>query len=327
MLNVSEGAGQSVARSGRADARGRAKNAGLRRSLRAARARRDVRRALDRQLTNPHGTTRSIRRRTINEHGVEQGTCVHLGNCDIGCDVNARNTLDLNYLAVAEKKGADVRPLHLVRDIEPHRTAATASHFERIDDGTMKGRHADSANASSSRPARSDRRELLLRVEGLGKPAEPQPAPGLGLEQQRRLPDAGDSSVPGRRSDATARRSPPRSICSTASIRGKSIFIEDGGIPDIGRAFLDGCRRSRTPIRARSGSAATPAAALRRQRLLNEHVMPWFAQSRDAADGRMRLDARAADARLGHHRVGRHDERRRVHMHQQAGVADGRTFR
>ena len=38
-------------------------------------------------------------RRQHQRHGAKQGTCVHLGNCDIGCDVNARNTLDLNYLA------------------------------------------------------------------------------------------------------------------------------------------------------------------------------------------------------------------------------------
>ena len=50
---------------------------------------------------------------------VEQGTCIHLGNCDIGCDVNARNTPDRNYIAWAEKHHAEVRPLHLVNDIIP----------------------------------------------------------------------------------------------------------------------------------------------------------------------------------------------------------------
>ncbi len=33
-----------------------------------------------------------------NEWGIEQGTCVHCGNCDIGCPVGARNALDLNYI-------------------------------------------------------------------------------------------------------------------------------------------------------------------------------------------------------------------------------------
>ncbi len=33
-----------------------------------------------------------------NQWGLKQGTCVHCGNCDIGCQVGARNTLDLNYI-------------------------------------------------------------------------------------------------------------------------------------------------------------------------------------------------------------------------------------
>ena len=38
----------------------------------------------------------------INKQGVEQGTCVHLSNCDIGCNVKAKNSLDFNYIPAAE---------------------------------------------------------------------------------------------------------------------------------------------------------------------------------------------------------------------------------
>ena len=57
-----------------------------------------------------------------NAQGVRQGTCVHCGNCDIGCPVDAKNTLDRTYLALAERKGAEIRPLHLVTGIEPNGT-------------------------------------------------------------------------------------------------------------------------------------------------------------------------------------------------------------
>jgi cholesterol oxidase len=43
-----------------------------------------------------------------NKFGVEQYGCRHCGECDIGCNFQAKNTLDLNYLAVAEQYGADV---------------------------------------------------------------------------------------------------------------------------------------------------------------------------------------------------------------------------
>jgi cholesterol oxidase len=46
-----------------------------------------------------------------NKFGVEQSGCIYCGECDIGCNVIAKNTLDLNYLALAEQHGADVAPL------------------------------------------------------------------------------------------------------------------------------------------------------------------------------------------------------------------------
>jgi cholesterol oxidase len=72
----------------------------------------------------------------VNQHGQQQGTCVHLGNCDIGCDVKAKNTLDLNYIPSAERHGAEVRPLHLVRFIEPQQTDYRVV-FDRIVDGRL----------------------------------------------------------------------------------------------------------------------------------------------------------------------------------------------
>lgn len=41
-----------------------------------------------------------------NKFDVEQSGCTYCGECDIGCNVLAKNTLDLNYLAIAERRGA-----------------------------------------------------------------------------------------------------------------------------------------------------------------------------------------------------------------------------
>jgi cholesterol oxidase len=43
-----------------------------------------------------------------NKFGALQSGCVHCGECDIGCNFGAKNTLDLNYLALAESNGAEV---------------------------------------------------------------------------------------------------------------------------------------------------------------------------------------------------------------------------
>jgi cholesterol oxidase len=43
-----------------------------------------------------------------NKFGALQSGCLHCGDCDIGCNVGAKNTLDFNYLHVAERHGADI---------------------------------------------------------------------------------------------------------------------------------------------------------------------------------------------------------------------------
>jgi choline dehydrogenase-like flavoprotein len=52
-----------------------------------------------------------------NAHGVMQHPCTGCGGCITGCPEGAKNTLDYNYLAVAEKNGAEVRTECEVMDI------------------------------------------------------------------------------------------------------------------------------------------------------------------------------------------------------------------
>ncbi len=51
--------------------------------------------------------------------GVPQQGCKNLGRCDLGCPVNAKNTVDITYVAVAEAHGAEVHPLRLATTLEP----------------------------------------------------------------------------------------------------------------------------------------------------------------------------------------------------------------
>lgn len=55
-----------------------------------------------------------------NAFGAEQSSCVYCGECDLGCNVSAKNTLDLNYLFAAEHHhGAVIETLRLVESIVP----------------------------------------------------------------------------------------------------------------------------------------------------------------------------------------------------------------
>ncbi len=51
--------------------------------------------------------------------GPARTGCIHCGGCMVGCRHNAKNTLDKNYLYLAEKKGTQVWPESNVLDIRP----------------------------------------------------------------------------------------------------------------------------------------------------------------------------------------------------------------
>ncbi|MFN2207961.1 MAG: NAD(P)-binding protein, partial [Candidatus Promineifilaceae bacterium] len=51
--------------------------------------------------------------------GPDRAGCIHCGGCMVGCRHNAKNTLDKNYLYLAEKFGAQVWPEQNVLDIRP----------------------------------------------------------------------------------------------------------------------------------------------------------------------------------------------------------------
>lgn len=51
--------------------------------------------------------------------GPERTGCTHCGECMTGCRHNAKNTLDKNYLYLAEKLGVEILPEHEVIDLIP----------------------------------------------------------------------------------------------------------------------------------------------------------------------------------------------------------------
>ncbi len=54
-----------------------------------------------------------------NVHGAGRQTCTLCGECDLGCNTGAKNTLDHTYLSAAARHGADLRTLHEVRGFRP----------------------------------------------------------------------------------------------------------------------------------------------------------------------------------------------------------------
>jgi cholesterol oxidase len=81
--------------------------------------------------------------------GPERTGCIQCGECMTGCRHGAKNTLDTNYLALAERAGAQVHPLTTVTGVRP------------LPDG---GYAVDTVRTGSWRPRRTSRTFTAAQV-------------------------------------------------------------------------------------------------------------------------------------------------------------------
>ncbi len=77
--------------------------------------------------------------------GPARAGCIHCGGCMVGCKHNAKNTLDKNYLFLAERLGVEVRAEANVLDIRPQYDNAADDaryeiEYEKITDWVVKRR-------------------------------------------------------------------------------------------------------------------------------------------------------------------------------------------
>ncbi|MGO9932376.1 MAG: GMC oxidoreductase [Steroidobacteraceae bacterium] len=63
---------------------------------------------------------------------IDFDRCVNCGECIVGCQIHAKNTLDLNYLCVAERMGVDVRTLAEAIDIRQDSDDYTVRYLDHV---------------------------------------------------------------------------------------------------------------------------------------------------------------------------------------------------
>jgi len=221
----------------------------------------------------------------VNEHGKQQGTCIHCGNCDIGCPVQARNTLDLNYLARAESCGGEIRPLHMVRSITPV-NGGYRVEFDRIDDrGLLPGQETAARVIVAAGSLGST--ELLLRCRDVYHTL-PQLSPVLGQHWSANG-DFLTISVHDRPTYPTVGPTITAAIdFLDASQGGSRFFVEDGGFPEVFRAYFEHRNKFQLKNLEFNAMVLSLAFLLRRNGSIDQ-MMPWFAQGVDAATGRLYL--------------------------------------
>jgi cholesterol oxidase len=231
-----------------------------------------------------------------NAQGVQQGTCAHLGECDIGCPVYAKNTLDKNYIPWAMKHAADVRALHLVTNIEPQDSGFKVS-FDRLDKG---GREPGSETGKRVIIAAGSlgSTELLLRCKRITK-SLPKISDAIG----RGWSSNGDFLTPATYLGRAIIPNRGPTISSVidfldGSQNGQVFWVQDGGFPNLfGMYYRDLSARLANQSENQNLLEGFQAASVLQHLItlsanfdLLKFVMPWFSQAVDAADGQLHLD-------------------------------------
>ncbi|GII57432.1 hypothetical protein Pth03_58210 [Planotetraspora thailandica] len=246
-------------------------------------------------------------------HGVPRRTCRLCGECNIGCNEGAKNSLDHTYLAAARRSGADLRTLHEVRGIRPRPGGGYdveyVEHMPRPEGDDSPGAprwtgpHAISCDRLILAAGTYGTSSLLLKNRTR--------FPGLSSMLGSRYSGNGDLlSFLLRATDRTRTRpiSASRGPVITSAIRladgeeGRGAYIEDGGYPafvdylvegadmgsELGRAARFVMDRLRALMRHDSNLSAEISGLIGRGELSGSSL-PLLGMGRDVPDGSLRL--------------------------------------
>ncbi len=233
--------------------------------------------------------------------GAFQQGCDNLGRCDIGCPRNARNTVDITYVAKAESHGAEVFPLHEVLRID---APARGDEHWRVGYRDLQYANAGEVSApvlvlaagtlGSTRLLLKNRRRLRRLSPALGTRFSGNgDALALALDPQE--PDvAGAQAEFG-----------PTMVSRIDLAAEQQLMVADGGLPGNFGGLLEivrGVRAitglGRVALRAKNVAArigfsdrsVTPRTMTLRKRMQPiGDTLIFLMIGRDAADGRMRL--------------------------------------
>ncbi|MFE8072697.1 GMC oxidoreductase [Marinobacteraceae bacterium S3BR75-40.1] len=231
--------------------------------------------------------------------GHLQSPCEYCGNCLLGCHVHAKNTLDLNYIALAEAEGAEVFPQRQVLGIRPLPHGYRVRFRDLRDSPDAPSLIVDAAQVVVAAGTLGSN-ELLLRCKYRDKTL-----PDLSRRLGHRFSGNGDFLYAGTR---YPRRivDPGRGPSITAGVgyREKNddyIFIEDLGYPDPFIWYFNGVlptrgrlRHAWQQLRRYAADSLGSQYAFEFDQLLDEgyltHFLPYLGMATDASDGRLRLN-------------------------------------
>jgi cholesterol oxidase len=245
-----------------------------------------------------------------NPHGaVAQLPCDFSGNCALGCATNAKNAMDVTYLPIAERNGAQVCPLHTAEAIEPLPDGGYLVRFSQRDPDSPERLEPGEIEAAIVVVAAGTlgTNELLLRCRDRHRTL-PELSPALG----HGFSGNGDLLLAGTWTDRDVDASWGPSITAGVDFGTPThqAYIEDLGYPDQIVWFIEGMIAAAAitvnPVQAYrilelfaydrlAFKGATNRISHERDALFGggrtRKLLPYLGMCEDAADGRFVLDA------------------------------------
>lgn len=219
-----------------------------------------------------------------NQHGVPQRGCAFVGECIIGCNHGAKNSLDHNYLAVAESAGAQAITDAEVQRIEPRAGGYVVTASQPSEPGApLREWTAPRVVLAAGTVATT---ELLLRARDVHRTL-----PGLSPQLGQGFSANGDFLTLARlragEGDMTTGPTITTNTVLDVPEGRRSVWyqVQDGGFPPIVRHLLDTLppgHRARTWWRRRVGQSDP------------RRGFTVLAMGKDSGNGVLRLDRKGA---------------------------------
>ncbi len=228
-----------------------------------------------------------------------QSACIRCGNCLFGCQVHAKNTLDLNYIPLAEHHGAQVFPQHKAEAIE-RKGKSFVVHISDLRQGTTVKVTAEKVIVSAGTLGSN---ELLLKCRDVYKTM-----PRLSTALGRGFSGNGDFLLAGTLYDDTPvdpGSGPNITAGFSVAEEGEHIYIEDLGYFDALLSYINDTiptyQRWHQLLAVGSDYLLSSLGVRQQSRMdtgfdrlfrdeITTNFLPYLGMGTDAADGSLTLD-------------------------------------
>lgn len=296
-----------------------------------------------------------------NLHGAKRFTCQLVGECDVGCNWGAKNSLDFNYLSAAERHGAHLRTGCEVRSFEPRSGGGYTVRYVHHSPN-REGSKTDTHDPAVLPEQVISAKRLIISAGALGSPflllKNRRALPGLSDRLGSRFCGNGDLlTFATRCRSGKGKETVPvlidaaRGPVITSAIRfpddedggdGRGFYLQDAGLPQFAAWLLQAADAPHTILRAAHvvaqvirervngdphSNLSAVAATLLADTELSDGTLPLLGMGRDIPNGKMSLRRGSLDLDWRTKKSGAYFDRVRAAAREVADAMGATSFR